>query len=111
MEKIVLILTTEASHLKAVELARSLLKRKLAACVNLRSIESHYWWEGNLEAIKEVQLLIKTSPSLVADLCEVINEQHSYTTPEIIELNCRASNEYIDWLESSVSCRKSGSSD
>ena len=53
---------TASSAEEARRLAAELLRRKLAACVNLvPGIESHYEWNGQLETSQEVLLMIKVS--------------------------------------------------
>ena len=95
-----LVLTSESNYEKAVELAGIILNKKLAACVSLQETESHYWWQGVLEKNSEVQLLIKTSQNLVAEIYEVICKYHSYSTPEFICLNSYSSKEYVSWMKS-----------
>jgi periplasmic divalent cation tolerance protein len=71
----------------ARKLARTALKLRLAACANLvPKIESHYWWEGNLEQAAEVLLIFKTTLKRLARLERLILAEHPYQTPEIIAL-------------------------
>ena len=59
---IVVGMVTCSSRTEARKLARAVLTKKLAACVNiLDGAESHYWWQGKLEHAKECLLLIKTT--------------------------------------------------
>ena len=54
-------------------LARLILEKRLAACVNIvPGIESHYWWQGKLETSGEVLLLIKSSAEQFEALAEII---------------------------------------
>lgn len=50
-------------------LAKAALEAKLAACANIvPAIESHYWWEGELESSDEVLLIFKTRQQLLPKL-------------------------------------------
>ncbi len=64
--------TTVANREEARQIARTLLAERLAACVQLVEIESHYIWKGEEKAEPEVMLLIKTR----ADLFEPHDRPH-----------------------------------
>ncbi len=96
---LVIILTTEINHEVAESLAEEILKQKLAACVSIREVQSHFWWDGKLEKNKEVQLLIKTSQKLLDDLLVRINQLHTYKTPEILHWDVSANASYKEWIE------------
>ncbi len=97
-----LVLTTEADSSIADNLAKELLNRRLAICVSLREVKSHFWWEGKLEQVNEVQLLIKTTKDQLQNLLEDINQLHSYQIPELLYWNASASDEYRKWAEDSI---------
>ncbi len=79
------VLVTASSLEEARSLAKGLLEKKLAACVNLLpGVESHYWWQGNLESGTEVQMLIKTSAENFEAVAGQITQNHSYQCPEIV---------------------------
>jgi periplasmic divalent cation tolerance protein len=72
---------------EARTLAAGILKKHLAACVNLvPGLESHYWWQGNLEKSDEILLIIKSSAEQFEDLAQHIRSHHSYDCPEIVAL-------------------------
>ncbi|RMF92129.1 MAG: divalent-cation tolerance protein CutA [Candidatus Schekmanbacteria bacterium] len=86
--KLILVLTSLDSEKKAREIAETLVKEKLAACVSLFSdVESFYFWEEKLCREKEIFLFIKTREDLFNHLKERLLEIHPYETPEIISLN------------------------
>jgi periplasmic divalent cation tolerance protein len=83
-------------------IARALVERRLAACVNLiPAVTSFYRWEGAIQQDTESTLLIKTRRSLVAALTEAVKELHPYTVPEVLVLPAsaeRSSAPYVSWV-------------
>ena len=99
-----LILTT-APHLKAARaIAKSLLTRRLAACVSIKpGWLSSYRWKGRVQTAKEVLLLIKTAERQFNKIAAVIRQNHSYQIPEIIAIPIhKGSKEYLSWLNECV---------
>lgn len=71
----------------ADRIARGLVERRLAACVNvIPKVSSVYWWEGELTSDDESTLLIKTRSALVPALTRAVLELHPYSVPEVIAL-------------------------
>jgi periplasmic divalent cation tolerance protein len=99
-----IVLTTAGSEEEARKIARTLLDRRLAACVNiLPEIESIYRWQGNVDEGREWLLLIKTSGELFPVVRDAIRELHSYDLPECIAINIESgSAEYLQWLGDSI---------
>jgi len=105
MTPFAVILVTCGSRREARRIARSLVDRQLAACVNILTtrVESIYRWKGRTESAKEFLLVIKTSRRHFAALRREIERLHSYEVPEIIALPISAgSPQYLRWLEESV---------
>lgn len=101
----IVVLVTCGSRKEARKIARELLSRRLAACVNEigASIVSTYRWKGKIESAKEFLLLIKTTKHRFAALRKAVLELHSYETPEIIALPIVAgSRTYLDWIAASL---------
>ncbi len=98
MADAVLALTTEANEALALQLAETLLERRLAACIALKPVQSLYRWQGQIERSSEVQLLIKTHPGCLAALEQAVRELHSYTTPQWLHWGAEASDAYAAWL-------------
>ncbi|MDR2067447.1 MAG: divalent-cation tolerance protein CutA [Holosporaceae bacterium] len=95
-----LILTTIDCRQEAERLAERILERKLAACVQIQKIKSFYRWNGKIERGDECLLLMKTRASLWSKLSEFIRQNHSYQTPEVVQISIGdGSREYLDWLE------------
>ena len=102
--KPVLVLVTCPTRVVARRIASQLVKRRLAACVNVvPSIESLFWWEGKLERARETLLLIKTSIGRFEELERRIVALHPYDVPEVIALRIATGHRpYLHWIRSSV---------
>lgn len=100
----VIVLTTTGSQEEAKKIARSLIERKLAACVNiLPKIQSVYRWKEQIEVSEEFLLIIKTARSRHDEVSAAIRELHSYELPECIALPIESgSAEYLNWIENSL---------
>jgi periplasmic divalent cation tolerance protein len=72
---------------KAEGIARAVLEKRLAACVNiLPGVTSLYWWNGGIVREGECLLLVKTRASLVPELTTAIRTVHPHEVPEVIAL-------------------------
>ena len=96
----VLVLTTEKDFEHAEKLAKSLFDKRIVACISFLDIQSLYFWKGNIETSKEVQLLIKTSKNNLNNLLSLIRKKHSYNTPEILYWPVSSNNDYGGWMRS-----------
>src|SRR5215469_8231801 len=84
----------------ARRVAGALLAEKLAACVQLMDIESHYAWKGEVRHEPEVMLMAKTRADLFPQTIARIKALHPYETPEIVAQNFSAGfAPYLDWIE------------
>ena len=72
--EIYIVITNEVDKKNASKLADLLLREKLIPCVTFKNIESHFWWEGNINKSKEVQLMIKCKKENVNNVCNKIAE-------------------------------------
>ena len=99
-QEIYLVITTEADKKNASKLANLLLSEKLIPCVTFKNIESHFWWEGNINKSKEVQLMIKCKKENTNKVCNKIAEWHSYEIPEIIYFRVSTNKNYLHWMNS-----------
>lgn len=99
-----LVLTTAGSKEEAQKIARALVGRRLAACVNIvPQMESVYRWQEGVEEAQECLLLIKTLSSAVESVFSAIKELHSYELPESIAVSVDdGSAEYLKWVAESV---------
>lgn len=99
-----IVFSTAGSRKEAQEIARALVERRLAACVNVVGpISSTYWWQENVEISEEWLLLIKTTADQFANVSQSIKELHSYDLPECIAIEItEGSREYLDWISASL---------
>ena len=99
-----IVLTTAGTREEAAKIARALVDRRLAACVNLTGpIQSVYRWKGEVETAEEWLLLAKTTVAAVDQVRAAIQELHSYELPECIVLPIEGgSQEYLAWIGENV---------
>lgn len=98
--KTVIVKTTTSNEEEAKKIAKILIQDKLAACVQLKDIESLYNWDGKLCCERETLLSIKTKKELFSKVKSKILELHSYDTPEIIELDIsNISEDYLKFIK------------
>jgi periplasmic divalent cation tolerance protein len=100
MERAVFVYTTFPSIVEAEQAGRSLVERRLCACVNiLPGMVSLYWWQGTIERGEEVVMLIKTRAALTEAVRTAVRQIHSYTTPPILVLPIESVDpNYNAWL-------------
>jgi periplasmic divalent cation tolerance protein len=97
----VVVLVTCASRREASRIARSVIARKLAACVNILDapVRSVYRWKGKIEQGREFLLVIKSSGARLAALQAEVERLHSYDVPEFIAAPIvGGSARYLAWL-------------
>ncbi|MCA1691992.1 MAG: divalent-cation tolerance protein CutA [Actinobacteria bacterium] len=82
------------------EIARSVVNRRLAACVQvLGPMTSTYRWQGKVETAEEWIVLLKTTADRAGDLVAHIREVHPYDVPEVIVTAVVAGNpDYLAWV-------------
>ena len=99
-----IILSTTGSREEAQKIARALVERKVAACVNIVGpIESVYRWQGAVETSEEFLLVIKTTAAAYERVRDLIRLLHSYELPECVQLSIEDGlPEYLEWIEESV---------
>ena len=92
-----------APSAEAPDLARALVERRLAACVNLVEVRSVYRWEDALQDDPETLLVIKTTGARFADLRAAVVQLHSYDLPEVIAVaTADALPDYAAWVAREV---------
>ncbi|XP_063147264.1 protein CutA isoform X2 [Candoia aspera] len=88
----------------AKDIARALVEKQLAACVNIvPRVTSIYQWKGAIEEDTEVLLMIKTRSSRVPALAEYVRSVHPYEVAEVIAVPIQQGNPpYLQWVEEAV---------
>lgn len=93
------VLSTCSTEKEAKIIIRSLLEKKLAACIQIFPIKSFYVWKDEICNDSEVMILIKCKQTLFAEIKEDILRNHTYETPEIILLPIVAGfDPYLTWI-------------
>lgn len=100
-----IVLTTAGSEEEARKIAKHLVERQFAACVNvIPRVTSIYRWKGKVEEAGEWLLIIKTTGSAFNEVRTAITDLHSYELPECICLSIEnGSADYLQWIGESVS--------
>ena len=89
---------------EAKRLAGTLVKERLAACVNIvPGVTSVYTWKGKVEQGREVLLIIKSRTALSRRLTARVRKLHSYDCPEVVTLRIASGNpDYLRWVREST---------
>ena len=101
----IVVLSTCATAEEAERIARKLVEKRLAACVNvLDGARSVFRWRGAIEETREWLLIIKCRRDLFGDLRAEIEKLHSYEVPEVLALSVvDGSPGYLGWMERELS--------
>ena len=98
-DKICVILTTTDSKKSAKNLAKNLLQKRLAACIQMGIIKSRYMWEKRPVCEKEYLLTIKTIAKNRKAIKRYFSKKHPYKIPEFVVLKAKSSKKYKKWLK------------
>ena len=97
------IVSTFPSKQSVTSIANKLVKKKLAACVNITKISSVYTWKGKVENQNEYLAFFKTTKKNQSTLKKELKKLHPYDVPEIAEINVESINQpYMKWLVDST---------
>jgi periplasmic divalent cation tolerance protein len=101
----VVALSTVGSAEDAERIARALVERRLAACVNVvPGVASVYRWKGEICRDQEWLLVVKTRGEKLDALREALVALHPYELPELVAVPIEAGHApYLAWLDESVS--------
>ncbi len=102
---LVVVLCSCSNEKSATNLARCLVKNRLAGCVKVLPVKSSiYLWEGDVVNETESLMIIKTLDSKAHELERFITQNHEYETPEVLVIPEVKSNEdYRAWIEQCLS--------
>jgi len=104
MTKCVVCLTAVAKPRDAHRIAETLVKERLAACVNVvPGAVSFYRWKNKLRRDHEVLMIMKTAASKTAALEKRLRKLHPYELPEFVVLPIRGGfRNYLRWIAQSL---------
>src|SRR2546426_10564227 len=90
----------------ARSIARTAVKRRLAACANIWPAEAMYWWKGTLEEAGEFVIVFKTRRSLIRKLIPAIPAVHPDEGPSIVSYPMGAAfPAVVDWIDAETAQR------
>jgi len=97
----VVVFSTCGTRKEAVRIARDLVNRRLAACVNIHPVTSFFRWQGKIQNESEWLLLIKTRSEVFSKLEARISKLNHYEVPEIVSLKINDGLlPYLKWMDS-----------
>jgi periplasmic divalent cation tolerance protein len=103
------LVTTVGSLADARQLARLLLERRLAACVQIEpGVQSHYVWQGQQCEEPEVRLTVKTLPACAPAVQALFDAHHPYDLPQFLTSVMEASPAYAAWVADAVAGEAAG---
>lgn len=100
----IVVVTTVGTEEQANLIAREIVVRRQAACVNiLPGVRSIYRWKGKICKDGELMLIVKTLEGEFEGVMATIRELHSYELPEILSFQVtRGEKNFLDWIAGSV---------
>jgi periplasmic divalent cation tolerance protein len=100
----IVVVTTVGTEEQANLIAREIVVRRQAACVNiLPGVRSIYRWKGKICKDGELMLVIKTLEGEFEGVMGTIRELNSYELPEILSFQvARGEASFLEWVAGSV---------
>jgi len=100
----IVVLTTVGTEEQANLIAREIVERRQAACVNIvPGIRSIYRWKGKICKDQELLLIVKTLEGELEGVTATIRELHSYELPEILSFHAdHGEPGFLGWIAASV---------
>ncbi len=89
---------TAESMDNASKIARELVSKKLAACVNMFPVSSVYRWNEKIEEDNEIAMLVKTDFSRFEEITRLVKSLHTYEMPAIEFWEIEGDREYLNWI-------------
>jgi len=98
-----MVYATASDEKEGMQIGRTVVEKKLAACANMFPIMSIYWWKGSIEEGNEQALIFKTRSELVPALIKEIEKKSSYDTVCAVSYAMSGGSErYLEWIEDST---------
>lgn len=96
-----IVMTTCGTRANAEAIARELVTKGLAPCVQMFPIDSIYKWQGAIEQAQELMLFCKIKSEDYADVEAAIRALHTYEVPEIVAIAIeKGLPAYLQWIAS-----------
>ncbi len=97
------VLVTVPNMSIAKKIGRSLVERRLAACVNYWAIDSTYRWKDKIVEDDEVAMLFKVANERYKELERAVLKMHPYEVPCIVRYSIVDGHlPYLDWIKVST---------
>ena len=94
---------TAASLEEAQKIGKTLVKERLAACVNIFPIQSIFRWKEKIDEANEFGMIVKTKSNKIKEIEQRVKELHSYEIPCVVSFRMdEGSDDYLEWIEESV---------
>lgn len=102
--RVAAVVTTVGTEEQANLIARELIARRLAACVNIvPGVRSVYRWQGKIASDTEYLLIAKIRENEFEPVAAAIKELHSYDVPEILTFDVgRGDPDFLAWIAAST---------
>ncbi|MFQ6127326.1 MAG: divalent-cation tolerance protein CutA [Thermoplasmata archaeon] len=95
-----MVYSTAQNEAEGKRIGRTIIAKKLAACVNIFPIKSIYWWKGRIEEDEERAMIFKTRSKLVSSLIEEIQKESTYEVACAVSYEMSlGSKKYLEWIE------------
>ena len=100
----IVVMTTVGTEEQAYLIAREIVARRQAACVNIvPGVRSIYRWKGKICKDGELLLIVKTLEGEMEGVTATIRELHSYELPEILSFRVdQGEPGFLGWIAASV---------
>ena len=99
---VAVVTTTVSSAADAGCLAAQAVQARVAACVQVEPITSHYVWQGAQHADTEWRLVCKTLPQAAPALRAWLRVHHPYEVPQLLTHTVEAEADYAQWVAQQV---------
>lgn len=99
LPKLLIAWTTMANRTDAEQIAREVVSRSLAVCVQIDGpIVSCYRWHGKVETAQEFRLMFKVLEPQQDALAEFVTAKHPYEIPEwVVAAASNVGEKYLSW--------------
>ena len=108
MTTFIQVITTVDRKDTAEKIAEHVLEQKFAACVQISTCQSMFWWQGKVEKAEEYLCVMKSRDDLYPEIERAVKAIHPYDVPEILATKVlQGSENYLAWLDGELLNNKS----